>query len=80
MRLISSFTFKKGKAKKDGSCPLYIRVTLNQKRIELSTGIFILPCEWNEVTQKLEPFANGAQTFNNRLNKITTDINDIYIS
>lgn len=78
MRLISCYVIKKTKAKKDGSCPIYIRVTLNQKRMELSTGIFISPNGWNEVAQKINPDVEGFQVYNNRLTKVTTDIFDIY--
>ncbi|MBS2211432.1 site-specific integrase [Carboxylicivirga mesophila] len=78
MRLISSFVIKKTKAKKDGSCPIYIRVTLNQKRMELSSGIFISPNDWNEVAQKIDPGIEGAKVYNNRLTKMTTNIYDLY--
>nr|WP_321411650.1 site-specific integrase [uncultured Carboxylicivirga sp.] len=78
MRLISSYVIKKTKERKDKTCPLYLRLTLHQKRIELSTGIYVYPNDWNEVTQKLEPGANAFKVFNNRLNKIIADINDIY--
>ncbi len=78
MRLISTYTIKKGKARKDGLCPLYLRATLNQKRIELSSGIFVHPDNWDEVSQKIAPNMEGASVYNNRLNKMTTDINDLY--
>lgn len=78
MRFYSCFVIKKGKAKKDGACPLYLRLTLHQKRVELSTGIFVHPDDWSDVTQKLEPTASAFQVFNNRLNKMNTDVHDSY--
>ncbi len=78
MRLYTCFVIKKSKTRKDGSCPLYFRLTMNQKRIELSTGIFLPFSDWDEVRQRIEPNAYGASVYNNRLLKMTTDVNDIF--
>ncbi len=78
MRFYTNYSMKKGKTRKNGTNPLYVRLTLNQKRAELSTGIFVNPNDWDEVKQQIDPHAYGAIVFNNRLQKITTDIYDIY--
>ncbi|MCU4176327.1 Arm DNA-binding domain-containing protein [Carboxylicivirga sp. N1Y90] len=78
MRLITNYAIKKSKVKKDGTCPLYIRVTLNQRRVELSTGICIDPLDWNEINQQIDSKTPSSKTYNTRLKKIITDLNDFY--
>lgn len=49
MRVVTVFQLKTSKARADGSCPVYARVTIRGKRIELSTGLFVRPQIWDPV-------------------------------
>ncbi|MEO0639439.1 MAG: Arm DNA-binding domain-containing protein, partial [Bacteroidota bacterium] len=42
------FYIKKEKARKDGSCPIYARVTVNRKRSEIALKRFVQPIDWNQ--------------------------------
>ncbi|WP_394697568.1 hypothetical protein [uncultured Sunxiuqinia sp.] len=41
MRITIVFLLKKSKKREDRTCPVYVRFTLNEKRVELSTKIFV---------------------------------------
>ncbi|MEL6695944.1 MAG: Arm DNA-binding domain-containing protein [Bacteroidota bacterium] len=41
------FYIKKEKLRKDGTCPIYARITVNHKRAEIAIKRFIFPAEWD---------------------------------
>ena len=51
---------------------------MDQKRVQLSTGIRIAKKDWDESKQLLKPNASGASVFNSKILKITTNLHDIY--
>ena len=69
---------KKARMKSNGEIPIYVRVTLNSRRVELSTGIYCLPETWDETGQQIRGRNEKARILNNRLNKIEDDIQDHY--
>jgi hypothetical protein len=44
--LKTNFYIKADKAKENGECPIYAKVTFNHKSTTLSTGRYILPERW----------------------------------
>nr|WP_319267026.1 site-specific integrase [uncultured Draconibacterium sp.] len=78
MRLTINFLMKKARMKSNGEIPIYVRVTLNSRRVELSTGIYCLPETWDETGQQIRGRNEKARILNNRLNKIEDDIQDHY--
>lgn len=44
MRIIINFSPRKTRAKQDGQTPIYVRFTVNGKRVDLSTAVFINKC------------------------------------
>nr|WP_320117461.1 site-specific integrase [uncultured Marinifilum sp.] len=78
MRLIVSYLLRSDRQRSKGLFPLYVRFTLNQKRVQLSTGIKVGRDDWDEVKQLLKPKASGAGVFNNQILKTTTELHDIY--
>ena len=36
--------------------PIYLRVTINGKRAEFTTGVFVKPCEWDVISKKIVGF------------------------
>ena len=78
MRLTINFLMKKARQKNNGEIPVYVRFTLNSKRVELSTGIYCHPDNWDEKGQQIRGRNENARILNNRLNKIEDDIQDHY--
>ena len=46
--------FRKDKANKDGSVPVYLRITLDGKRAELSAKTFVDATDWNKSKGRLK--------------------------
>ena len=78
MRLTINFLMKKARLKPNGEIPIYVRFTLNSKRVELSTGIYCLPETWDDAVQQIRGRNETVRILNNRLNKIEDDIQDHY--
>jgi len=78
MRLTINFLMKKARMKSNGEIPIYVRFTLNSKRVELSTGIYCLSETWDETGQQIRGRNEKARILNNRLDKIKDDIQDHY--
>ncbi len=78
MRVTVKFSLKRSKSRADGKSPVYVRCTMNNKRFELSTGIFVLPENWEDDRQRLSGKTEESKVLNNRLNKIRTRIQDVY--
>ncbi len=78
MRLTINFIVKKARQKNNGEIPVYVRFTLNSKRVELSTGIYCHPDNWDEAGQKFSGRNETTRILNNRLNKIQNEIQDHY--
>jgi len=78
MRVSIVFQLKKSKKRQDGSCPVYTRFTLNRKRVELSTRIFVDADSWDSVRQRLDGKSEQVKIINNRLDKISSKILDYY--
>ena len=72
---------RRAKANKDGLAPVYLRITLDCKRAELSTKTFVDPTKWNitkgrlksafeeskRLNQTIETFEHRAREVYNRL-------------
>lgn len=78
MRIIINFSPRKERAKQDGQTPIYVRFTFNGKRVDLSTAVFIHPNHWDEVKQRVNDKIPGSYTINQRLDKLKTEIQDIF--
>lgn len=62
----------KGKPKKDGLFPLYVRVIMNRKKIDLSTNITVTLNEWDSTTRRVKKDHDK----NKEINTIEGDIYD----
>ena len=70
MGLTLNFIVKKARQKINGEIPVYVRFTLDSKRVELSTGIYCDPDKWDKAGQHFSGRNERAQILNNRLSKI----------
>lgn len=78
MRVTINLQIKKSKVRTDRKCPIYARCTMDGKRFEFSTGIFVLNSDWDEKAQILIGRSEKIKTLNIRLDKFVTNINDVY--
>ena len=61
------FYIKSSKSAKNGLIPIYLRITINGVRIELSTSKFIDPVKWNSVSGKVKVTSEETRTLNSYL-------------
>jgi len=78
MRLTINFILKKTRQKSNGDIPVYVRFTMNGKRVELTTGIFVHPDRWDDSGQQVKGKTDNSRIINNRLDQIQMEILDIY--
>lgn len=78
MRVTTLFRLKKSSARSDGCCPIYLRVTLGGKRVELSTRIYVEPKSWDGSGQRMKGKSNEAKVINSRLGKIYSNVLDVF--
>lgn len=78
MRISIGFKLKRSKKRNDESIPVYVNIILNRRRVELSTRIFVSPNNWDQAKERVSGTSNKAKTINNRLDKMATNILDIY--
>ena len=78
MKIVINFLLRKNRESADNKFPVYVRFTLKNNRVELSTGIFISKDHWDESKQRIKGKIPGASVSNERLDKMKTEIQDIY--
>lgn len=78
MKIVINFLLRRNRESTDIKFPIYVRFTFKNKRVELSTGIFVPQDQWNETKQHVMGKIPGARVLNERLDKIRTEIQDIY--
>lgn len=75
---ITSFTFlfyiKKGKTNTEGEAPIYLRITVNGERAELSIKRNVAPDKWNSSACKVKGIGERAQSINKYIDGIKTNI------
>ena len=70
------FYAKKAKAAANGLIPIYMRITINGKRIELSTNRFIEISKWSTEAGKMKGTSEEARSINNHLDLLKSQIRD----
>jgi len=78
MKIIINFSLRKNRESADGKSPIYVRFTIKNNRVDLSTSIFVPQDQWDENKQRVMGKIPGARVLNERLDKIKTEIQDIY--
>jgi len=78
MKIIINFSLRKNREAADGKSPIYVRFTVKNNRVDLSTGIFVPQDQWDENKQHVMGKIPGTRVLNERLDKIKTEIQDIY--
>lgn len=70
------FYAKKAKIAANGLIPIYTRITVNGKRIELSTNRFVENSKWSTEAGKIKGMSEEARSINNHLDLIKNQIRD----
>ncbi len=78
MRITIIYYLRKSRVKQDGQMPIYVRITVKSKRTDLTTGIFIHPKDCSQTRQRVKDKSRNAYPINERLNKLRTEIQDLY--
>ena len=71
------FYAKKAKAAVNGLIPIYTRITINGKRIELSTNRFVEMSKWSTEAGKMKGTSEEARSINNHLDLLKSQIRDV---
>ena len=64
---------------KNGKLPIYLRLSISKKRVELSTNLFVDPKLWDAEGQFVKGKTEEAQTINRRLALIKGDLHKKYL-
>ncbi|CAM3284866.1 Arm DNA-binding domain-containing protein [Flavobacterium longum] len=76
-KLSMLFYTKSSKATKKGTVPIYLRITINGVRIEISTSKYIELAKWNKVAGKMKGTTEEARTINSYLDILKSKVYDI---
>jgi site-specific recombinase XerD len=68
------FYFNRGKAKKSGKCPIFGRISIDDESTAFSTGLDILPSEWNADKGKATGKSKETQSVNKRIEQYESEI------
>ena len=71
------FYAKRSKAKNNDQVPVYLRITVNGKRSEFSTGKNVNPSKWNPETNRLKGNSEEARTINKYFDVLLSKILEI---
>jgi site-specific recombinase XerD len=58
----------------NGTAPIYLRITVDEERVELSTRRFVLPAKWNSATQKVSGINEEAKMINTYLKTMEQEV------
>lgn len=71
------FYAKSTKSNSAGLFPIYVRLTVDGKRLEYSTKKFIDPTKWSSSTSRMKGYSEEARSINSILDFIKNKINEI---
>ncbi|RBP32804.1 site-specific recombinase XerD [Oceanihabitans sediminis] len=71
------FYAKRAKVNANGLFPIYTRITVNGKRIEMSTGRFVDPSKWSTSAGKMKGQSEEARSVNRQLDMLKVKIIDM---
>jgi Arm domain-containing DNA-binding protein len=69
---------RKDKLNKKGEAPIFLRVTVNGKRAEISTKQFVLPEKWNNQASQIKGTKEEVRVLNQFLHTLRNKANRIY--
>ena len=73
LKITNLFYIKRAKANSQGLMPIFQRITIDGKRIEKSTGKYILEDSWSAETSKVKGKSEQARSINSHLDRCAND-------
>ena len=73
------FYAKRAKINASGLFPIYTRITVDGKRIEMSTGRFVDPSKWFSSAGKMKGQSEEARSVNRQLDMLKVKIIDMHM-
>ena len=78
MKIVTNFLLRKSRKADDAKSSVCVRITYLGNRIELATGIYSSTDHWDTSRQRIKDKVIGARVDNERLDRIKTEIQDIF--
>ncbi len=78
MKIVINFLLRKSRKVNDEKSSICVRITYLGNRIELATGIYSSTEHWDNSRQRIKDKVIGARVDNERLDRIKTEIQDIF--
>ena len=72
------FVLRRARTDRNGFSPIFLRITVNGERVELSTGRKIDPKKWNNYAQRAIGRSESARTLNDYLDSLETTVRKNY--
>ncbi|QIA09643.1 Arm DNA-binding domain-containing protein [Draconibacterium halophilum] len=72
------FYLKKTKTNKAGEAPIYLRITVNGQRAEMSTGRSTITKSWDRGSHRLKGKSEKSRILNNFLDELENKLNRVY--
>lgn len=79
MNLNILFWLAVAKQNQKGLCPIYIRMTIQGKRTEISTNIFCAPKDWDTAKKRIKGSDEVTKLQNQRLTQFEAEINKVHL-
>jgi len=73
-RFSHSFQLKQAKILPNGTAPIYLRITVDEDRVELSTKKYVLPQRWNSAMQKVSGTGEDVRAINTYLKTMEQEV------
>ena len=68
------FFLRRSKMRKDGKCPVCVRLTIDGLKEEFSTGVKVNTTSWNDESKEVQDSDPDYKNYNKKLRKIETDL------
>jgi site-specific recombinase XerD len=72
------FYVKSSKLSADGTAPIYLRITIDGQRIEISSKRQVIPSKWNTSAQKITGTGDHARSLNEYLKTLERQVYEIH--
>lgn len=72
------FLVKPSRVQRNGECTVFMRITIDEQRIETTLSVSVDPEKWNKIAEKIIGKNRKSQEINNRLDTIKFRIMEIF--
>src|SRR3569833_1823153 len=72
------FYLKRSKMNAEGLTPVYLRITIDGARVEVSSKRYVNPAQWNTSRAKLNGTSEGVRTINTYLKTLEHEVYEVH--